>query len=133
VPSRPRIADIELALKEVSSARSILCETELHREPAFSEYLTSIDSALKAYEGATAGSGKEMSLAAALAGARNALLDGTSRLSSWIAVVRSSGFADAFASVPARFIEPPSNDDQQIDLLANANVETWIDLDSLEA
>jgi hypothetical protein len=130
MPQVPRAADIQQALAEVRSARAILDARELHREAAFSDYLTAIDTALRAYDVETVGR-REMSLTTALAIARTALLEGVTRLSSWTSIVRASGLADRFTSVPDRFIESPAPLAHD-DTFTNATTETWLDLDSLE-
>jgi hypothetical protein len=130
-PQKSRAAEIDLALSEVRSARAILGARELHREVAFGEYLGAIDSALGAYERAPTGAGKEVRLATALAVARTALLDSVARLSSWTAIVRSTGHANRFTSVPDRFIAAPSPLAHDDDLHRDAAVETWLDLASM--
>lgn len=131
-PQKPRAADIDLALAEVRSARGILGAREFHREVAFGEYLAAIDSALNAYDRIPISAGREMRLATALAVARTAFLDGVTRLSSWTAIVRSTGLADRFTSVPERFIAAPAPLAHDDDLHGDAAVETWLDLESLE-
>ncbi len=130
MPRLPRAADIEQALAEVRSARAILDARELHREAAFSDYLTAIDTALSAYDVETI-ERRDLSLTTSLAVARTALLEGVTRLSSWTSIVRASGLADRFTAVPDRFIEisAPLGDS---DAFTSATMETWLDLDSLQ-
>jgi len=130
LPRKSRSADIEVALVEVRSARAILSAQELDRETAFGEYLTALDSALNAYDRTPDTGGREVRLATALAVARTTLLDGVTRLSSWTAIVRSTGRDDRFTAVPERFIEAPAPLAHEEDL--QRSVEIWLDLHSLE-
>ena len=132
-PHEASPGNIALAIAEVRSARGILAARELRGEAAFEDYLGAIDVALKLYDkDAAAGPGREMRLATALAVARTALLDAVTRLSSWTAVVRASGFAERFMTPPRRFVSPPlalPHDDGAHD---DAFLQTWLDLDALE-
>lgn len=129
----PTAAELELALVEVRTARAILAQSELRSEQAFRAYLETLASALMVYERGADGTGREVHLATALAVARTALQDDVANLSSWLAVMRSTGPESRFLAVPDRFVEPTPFALHHDEGLEDSTVLTWLDLDSARA
>lgn len=129
-PEAPSSAELDLAMAEVRAARAILSSRELRGEAAYDAYLTALDTALRAYEASETTPRREVRLATALAVARTALSDEVTRLSSWLAVVRSTGREDRFVAVPARFEAREPEALEHDEALADADVVSWLDLDS---
>jgi hypothetical protein len=129
-PQAPSGAELDLAMAEVRAARAILSSREVRGETAYDAYLAALDTALRAYEASATTPRREVRLATALAVARTALSDDVTRLSSWLAVVRSTGRDEQFVTVPARFVARESVALEHDEALADADVASWLDLDS---
>jgi len=131
---RPSSAELDLALAEVRTAHSILAQSELRREEAYETYLSTLGAALEAYERAGQhAAGREVRFATALAVARTVLQDGVRHLSSWVAVVRSTGSDDRYVTVPERFLASESVALKHDEGLDDRSIATWLDLDSIGA
>jgi hypothetical protein len=129
-PQAPSSAELDLAMAEVRAARAILSSRELRGEGAYDSYVAALDNALRAYDASEKIPGREVRLATALAVARTALSDDVTRLSSWLALTRSTGRDERFVTVPARFVARDPAALEHDEALAGDDVATWLDLDS---
>lgn len=126
---------VEQALEEAKKATAILKLTELHGDPAFSNYSETIESAVDRYLNTSGQESTDIfAFAMTLQMARASLIDRVESPSGWVAVWRAlnPGYENRYVVIPERFVGPPVSIAYEEPPTAE-EIESWFELDEYEA